>query len=92
MMTSGLDREWFTPPKIDCVRKFSDASSPMYAGCETGQPVLDVKPARQPRRGRAPEAPRVSCSRHGIDPDLIAAGRLPDKAPEVTSGLSFSAR
>jgi hypothetical protein len=44
------------------------------------------KAARQPRRGRAPEAPQRS--RYGIDPDLVAAGRLPNKAPEVTSAAN----
>jgi hypothetical protein len=48
----------------------------------------EPKPARQSRRGKAPAAPQGSRSRYAIDPDLIAAGRLPDKAPEVTSATN----
>jgi hypothetical protein len=51
-------------------------------------PPEEPKPSRQARRGRAPAAPQGSRSRYGINPDLIAAGRLPDKAPEVTSATN----
>jgi hypothetical protein len=51
----------------------------------------DPKPAKQPRRARAtaPRAPRAeSRSRYGIDPAAIAAGKLPDKAPVVSSATN----
>ncbi len=50
----------------------------------------DAKPARQPRaRATAPRAPRAeSRSRYTIDPAAIAAGKLPDKAPVVTSAAN----
>jgi hypothetical protein len=56
----------------------------LYRVEEKPMPLEGPKPARQPSRGRAPAAR----SRYGIDPDLIAAGRLPDKAPEVTSAAN----
>jgi hypothetical protein len=55
---------------------------------EKPMPPEEPKPARQSRRGKAPAAPQGSRSRYAIDPDLIAAGRLPDKAPEVTSATN----
>ena len=51
----------------------------------------DAKPARQPRRARAtaPRAPRAqSRSRYAIGPAAIAAGKLPDKTPVVTSAAN----
>jgi len=51
----------------------------------------DAKPARQPRRARAtaPRAPRAeSRSRYAIAPAAIAAGKLPDKAPVVSSATN----
>lgn len=51
----------------------------------------DAKPARQPRRARAaaPRAPRAeSRSRYAIDPAAIVAGKLPDKAPVVSSATN----
>jgi hypothetical protein len=55
---------------------------------EKPMPPEEPKPARQSRRGKAPAAPQGARSRYAIDPDLIAAGRLPDKAPEVTSATN----
>ena len=60
----------------------------LYRVEEKPMPLEEPKPARQPSRGRAPAAPQGSRSRYGIGPDLIAAGRLPDKAPEVTSAAN----
>jgi hypothetical protein len=60
----------------------------LYRVEEKPMPPEEPKPARQSRRDRAPAAPQGSRSRYGIDPDLIAAGRLPDKAPEVTSAAN----
>ena len=50
----------------------------------------DAKRARQPRGGRAKAAgPRAaSRSRYALDPAVIAAGKLPDKAPVVTSAAN----
>ena len=51
----------------------------------------DPKPAKQPRRARAtaPRAPRAeSRSRYAIDPAAIGAGRLPQKAPVVSSATN----
>jgi hypothetical protein len=49
----------------------------------------DATPAGQPRRAKATTAPqKASRSKYGIDAEAIAAGRLPDKAPEVTSAAN----
>jgi hypothetical protein len=45
----------------------------------------DATPAKQPRRLKATASHRSSRSRYAIDPEAIAAGKLPDKAPVVTS-------
>src|SRR5215469_9675670 len=45
----------------------------------------DARPTMQPGRATATEPKKVSRSRYGIDPEAIAAGRLPEKAPVVTS-------
>jgi hypothetical protein len=45
----------------------------------------DAPPARQPRRAKATAAQKAPPSRYAIDPAAIAAGKLPDKAPVVTS-------
>ena len=47
-----------------------------------------AKPATRPRRAKAPEPKKASRSRYGIDPEAIAAGRLPEKAPLVTSAAN----
>src|SRR3984957_9704917 len=48
-------------------------------------PERDAKRARQPRRARATGPRAASRSRYALDPAMIAAGKLPDKAPIVTS-------
>ena len=45
----------------------------------------DAPPAKQPRRAKATAAQKAPRSRYAIDPAAIAAGKLPDKAPVVTS-------
>jgi len=45
----------------------------------------DAKRARQPRRAKAAGRRAASRSRYALDPAVIAAGKLPDKAPIVTS-------
>jgi hypothetical protein len=45
----------------------------------------DAPPAKQPRPAKAMAARNAPRSRYAIDPAAIAAARLPDKAPVVTS-------
>jgi hypothetical protein len=60
----------------------------LYHVEEKPMPAEEPKPARQRRRGQATVAPAGTRSRYSIDADLLAAGRLPDKAPEVTSAAN----
>src|SRR5439155_4600855 len=48
----------------------------------------DAKSATQPVCAKATEPKKASRSRYGIDPEAITAGRLPDKAPVVTSAAN----
>jgi hypothetical protein len=48
----------------------------------------DAKLARQPRRARAAGPRAASRSRYALDPAVIATGKLPDKAPVVTSAAN----
>jgi len=48
----------------------------------------DAKPAMQPGRAKATEPKAPSLSRYAIDPEAIAAGNLPKKAPVVTSAAN----
>src|SRR5580693_3050896 len=48
----------------------------------------DAKRAGQPRRARATEPRTASRSRYALDPAVIAAGKLPDKASVVTSAAN----
>jgi hypothetical protein len=48
-------------------------------------PKRDATPAEQPRRAKATAPHKSSRSRYAIDPEAIAAGKLPDKAPAITS-------
>jgi len=51
-------------------------------------PKRDAMPAKQPRRARATAPETSSRSRYAIDPEAIAAGRLPQRAPVVTSAAN----
>jgi hypothetical protein len=51
-------------------------------------PKRDATPAKQPRRAKATAPGTSSRSRYAIDPEAIAAGRLPQKAPVVTSAAN----
>jgi hypothetical protein len=51
-------------------------------------PERDAKRARQPRRAKAAGPRAASRSRYALDPAVIAAGKLPDKAPVVTSAAN----
>jgi hypothetical protein len=48
-------------------------------------PKRGATPAEQPRRAKATAPHKPSRSRYAIDPEAIAAGKLPDKAPAITS-------
>jgi hypothetical protein len=51
-------------------------------------PKRDATPANQPRRAKATAPETSSRSRYAIDPEAIAAGRLPQSAPVVTSAAN----
>jgi hypothetical protein len=51
-------------------------------------PKCDAPPAKQPRRAKATAPHKSSRSRYAIAPEAIAAGRLPQKAPVVTSAAN----
>jgi hypothetical protein len=51
-------------------------------------PKRDATPAKQPRRAKATAPQTSSRSRYAIDPETIAAGRLPQRAPVVTSAAN----
>src|ERR1700730_11527015 len=48
----------------------------------------DATPAKQPWRATATAPQKSSRSRYAIDPEAIGAGRLPQKAPVVTSAAN----
>ena len=48
----------------------------------------DATPAEQPRRAKATAPQTSSRSRYAIGPEAIAAGRLPQRAPVVTSAAN----
>ena len=48
-------------------------------------PERDARRAREPRPAKAAGPRAASRSRYALDPAVIAAGKLPDKAPDVTS-------
>jgi hypothetical protein len=48
-------------------------------------PKRDATPATQRRRAKATAPHKSPRSRYAIDPEAIAAGKLPDKAPAITS-------
>ena len=58
------------------------------AGIRAYDPKRDATPAKQPRRARATAPETSSRSRYAIDPETIAAGRLPQRAPVVTSAAN----
>jgi hypothetical protein len=51
-------------------------------------PKRDATPPKQPQRAKATAPETSSRSRYAIDPEAIAAGRLPQKAPVVTSAAN----
>jgi hypothetical protein len=51
-------------------------------------PERDATPAKQSRRAKAAAPQKSSQSRYRIDPETIAAGRLPQRAPVVTSAAN----
>jgi hypothetical protein len=51
-------------------------------------PECDATPGKQPRRAKATAPQTSSRSRYAIDPEAIAAGQLPQRAPVVTSAAN----
>src|SRR5271170_5982832 len=51
-------------------------------------PKRDATPAKQPRRAKETPPQNSSRSRYAMDPEAIAAGRLPQRAPVVTSAAN----
>jgi hypothetical protein len=51
-------------------------------------PERDATPAKQPRYAKAAAPQKSSQSRYRIDPETIAAGQLPQRAPVVTSAAN----
>jgi hypothetical protein len=51
-------------------------------------PECDAMPGKPPRRAKATAPQTSSRSRYSIDPEAIAAGRLPQGAPVVTSAAN----
>ena len=52
-------------------------------------PKGDATPAKQPGCAKATAPQKSSHSRYRIDPETIAAGRLPERAPIVTSAANL---
>jgi hypothetical protein len=52
-------------------------------------PKRDATPGKQPRRAKATAPETSSRSRYAIDPEAIATGRLPQRAPVVTSAANL---
>ncbi|HEY1433140.1 MAG TPA: hypothetical protein VGF39_16155, partial [Stellaceae bacterium] len=51
-------------------------------------PKRNATPGKQPRRAKPTAPQKPSQSRYAIDPEAIAAGRLPQRAPVVTSAAN----
>ena len=58
------------------------------ADIRADDPKRDATPATQSRRAKAAASQKSSQSRYRIDPETIAAGRLPQRAPVVTSAAN----
>src|SRR5438874_12854444 len=67
--------------------EYPDGSSGMFreADIRAYDPERDANIAEQPRRAKATPPQNSSRSRYAIDPETITAGRLPQRAPVVTS-------
>ncbi|HEX3419073.1 MAG TPA: hypothetical protein VHT21_22130 [Stellaceae bacterium] len=67
--------------------EYPGGGSGMFQGADIRayDPKRDATPAKQPRRAKATA---LSRSRYAIDPEAIAAGRLPKRAPVVTSAAN----
>jgi hypothetical protein len=70
--------------------EYSGGGSGMFRGADIRayDPKRDATPAKQPRRAKATTPQTSSRSRYAIDPEVIAAGRLPQRAPVVTSAAN----
>jgi hypothetical protein len=70
--------------------EFPGGGSGMFkeADIRTYDAERDAKSAKQPGRARATDPKKAPRSRYRIDPEAIAAGRLPETAPAVTSATN----
>jgi hypothetical protein len=70
--------------------EYPGGGSGMFRGADirAPDPKHDATPAKQPRRAKATAPQKSSRSRYAIDPETIAAGRLPQTAPVVTSAAN----
>jgi hypothetical protein len=70
--------------------EYPGGGSGMYrqADIRAYDPKRDATAAKQPRRAKGTAPQKPSRSRYSIDPEAIAAGRLPQKAPVVTSAAN----
>jgi hypothetical protein len=70
--------------------EYPGGGSGMFRGADVRayDPKHDATPAKQPRRAKATAPQKLSRSRYAIDPEAIAAGRLPQTAPVVTSAAN----
>src|SRR5437763_5934155 len=70
--------------------EYPGGGSGMFRGADIRayDPKHDATPAKQLRRAKATAPQTSSRSRYAIDPEAIAAGRLPQGAPVVTSAAN----
>jgi hypothetical protein len=70
--------------------EYPGGSTGMFQGHDIRayEAARDAKPAKQPRPAKTTEPKKASRSRYAIDLKAIAAGRVPDKAPVVTSAAN----
>jgi len=70
--------------------EYPGGGSGMFRGADIRacDPERDATPAEQPRRAKATAPQKSSRSRYAIDPETITAGRLPQRAPVVTSAAN----
>jgi hypothetical protein len=70
--------------------EYPGGGSSMFRGADIRayDPKHDATPAKQSGSSKATSPQKSSRSRYGIDPETIAAGRLPQRAPVVTSAAN----
>jgi hypothetical protein len=70
--------------------EYPGGGSGMYREADIGahDPKRDATAAKQPRRAKGTAPQKPSRSRYSIDPEAITDGRLPQRAPVVTSAAN----